>query len=181
MPPGLDQRLCFYRFITEQIQENVNFANQILFTDEACFTRSGITNFHNEHVYAYENPHVKKVTHYQHEFRLNVWAGIIGNFIIGSVVLPPRLHGVNYLEHLGKTLPEILEELPLQLRQVMWFMDDGAPPHFTLNVRNYLHQHYPNRWIGRGNDAPVNWPPRSPDLTPLDYFLCGVSKNDGIL
>ncbi|KAJ8954452.1 hypothetical protein NQ318_011128 [Aromia moschata] len=32
----------------------------ILFTDEACFTRRGITNFHNEHVYADENPHAIK-------------------------------------------------------------------------------------------------------------------------
>jgi len=28
---------------------------------------------------------------------------------------------------------------------------------------------YPNRWIGRGE--PQNWPARSPDLTPLEFFL----------
>ena len=28
---------------------------------------------------------------------------------------------------------------------------------------------YPGHWIGRG--GPVAWPPRSPDLTPLDFFL----------
>ena len=30
---------------------------------------------------------------------------------------------------------------------------------------------YANRWIGRG--APVAWPPPSPCLTPLDFFLWG--------
>ena len=45
LPPDLDQRLRFCRFITEQIQEKVNFANQILFMDEAFFTRIGIINF----------------------------------------------------------------------------------------------------------------------------------------
>jgi len=28
---------------------------------------------------------------------------------------------------------------------------------------------FPNRWVGR--DGPTPWPPRSPDITPLDIFL----------
>jgi hypothetical protein len=31
------------------------------------------------------------------------------------------------------------------------------------------------RWIGRG--ALIAWPPRSPDLTPLDFFFWGYVKN----
>jgi hypothetical protein len=38
-------------------------------------------------------------------------------------------------------------------------------PHFSRHVTEYLNQQFPNRWIGRG--CPQNWPPRSPDLTPL--------------
>jgi hypothetical protein len=30
---------------------------------------------------------------------------------------------------------------------------------------------YANRWIGRGSIKP--WPPRSPDITPLDTFFWG--------
>jgi len=33
----------------------------------------------------------------------------------------------------------------------------------------------PNRWIGR--DDPTPWPPRSPDITPLDFFLWGYVKD----
>ena len=33
---------------------------------------------------------------------------------------------------------------------------------------------FPGRWIGR--DGPTPWPPRSPDLTPLDFFLWGYVK-----
>lgn len=159
-PEDADRRLRFCQFINEQRAQNNNFTRHILFTDEAGFTRSGITNFHNEHVYADENPHAIKVTHHQHEFRINVWAGIIDNRIIGPVVLPNHLNGANYLEHLQVTLPELLDDLPLDLRQNMWFMHDGAPPHFSVNVRNYLTEQYPNRWIGRGADAPANCPPR---------------------
>jgi hypothetical protein len=31
------------------------------------------------------------------------------------------------------------------------------------------------RWIGR--NGPVAWPPRPPDLNPLDFFLWGNVKN----
>jgi hypothetical protein len=34
---------------------------------------------------------------------------------------------------------------------------------------------YPHRWIGRG--GPVAWPPRSPDLTPVDFFLWNQFKD----
>ena len=35
------------------------------------------------------------------------------------------------------------------------------------------------RWIGRGtaNDDHIPWPPRSPDLTPMDFFLWGYIKS----
>jgi len=34
---------------------------------------------------------------------------------------------------------------------------------------------FPNRWIGR--DGPTPWPPRSPDITTLYYFLWGYVKD----
>ena len=33
---------------------------------------------------------------------------------------------------------------------------------------------FPDGWIGRG--GPTSWPPRSPDVTPLDFFLWGYVK-----
>ena len=56
----------------------------------------------------------------------------------------------------------------------MYFQHDGAPPHYTIRVREFLNEIFPNRWLGRG--GPVVWPPRSPDLTPLDYYLWGHMK-----
>ena len=56
----------------------------------------------------------------------------------------------------------------------MYFQHDGASPHYTQRVREYLNESFPNLWLGRG--GPVAWPPRSPDLTPLDYYLWGHMK-----
>jgi hypothetical protein len=53
------------------------------------------------------------------------------------------------------------------------FMQDGAPPHFANAVRTWLHDHFPGQWIGRRGVH--EWPPRSPDLTPFDFF-CGVDQ-----
>ena len=54
-------------------------------------------------------------------------------------------------------------------------MQDGAPPHYLTEVRDYLNDRFPNQWIGRS--APIAWPPRSQDLTPLDFFLWGFIKD----
>jgi hypothetical protein len=56
----------------------------------------------------------------------------------------------------------------------MCYQHDEAPPHFSQVVRHYLNHKFPNRWIGRGSTQ--NWPPRSPDLNPLDYHMWGYMK-----
>ncbi|KAJ4451991.1 hypothetical protein ANN_03475 [Periplaneta americana] len=55
------------------------------------------------------------------------------------------------------------------------FQQDGAPPHWSMNFRRSFNATFPNRWIGR--DEPIWWPQRSPDLTPLDFFLWGYVKD----
>ena len=49
------------------------------------------------------------------------------------------------------------------------------PPHNSATVREYLNEAFKNRWIGRGGS--IAWPPRSPDLTSLDFFLWGYLKS----
>jgi hypothetical protein len=54
------------------------------------------------------------------------------------------------------------------------FFRNGAPPHYVLGVRTYLDEQFPGRWIGRR--GPTEWPARSPDLSPLDFYLWGHLK-----
>ena len=54
-------------------------------------------------------------------------------------------------------------------------MQDRVPPHFSCFVTDVLNERFPDSWIGRG--GPIPWPPRSPDLSPLDCFLWGYIKN----
>lgn len=55
-----------------------------------------------------------------------------------------------------------------------FFQQDGCPAHSTHLITNFLNRHFPGKWIGRY--GPVHWPARSPDLTPLDFFLWGYLK-----
>jgi len=73
----------------------------------------------------------------------------------------------NYLDMLELYVAPQLEEF----QQWIIFQQDGAPPHWSSDVRRFLDAIFPNRWIGR--DVPTPWPPRSPDIAPLDFFLWG--------
>lgn len=175
LPRDFPDRVGFCQWYLQKVAENPNFDKQILFTDEANFSRNSIQNFHNNHLWAEENPHAVTETHFQHQFSVNVWAGIIGDHLIGPFFLPGRLDGRSYRNFLETELPILLEDVSLLLRNQMWFMHDGAPAHFSVLAREYLNQVYPNKWIGRGGPQP--WPPRSPDLNSLDFFLWGHIKS----
>ncbi|MFR7076297.1 DUF4817 domain-containing protein [Streptococcus pneumoniae] len=57
----------------------------------------------------------------------------------------------------------------------MWFQQDGATCHTAHATMDILHERFPDMVISRGGD--INWPPRSCDLTPLDFFLWGYLKS----
>ena len=168
-------RVRFCEWAQQQIRNNESFVDNILFTDEANFTNHGNVNLRNMHMWAVENPHWLRQVDHQRQWSLNVWCGIIGNKIIGPYFIDGHLNGNMYANFLENTLGPLLEDLPLITRHTMWYQHDGCPAHFSLVARNKLNEKFPNRWIGRGGR--VMWPARSPDLTPLDYFLWGTLKD----
>ena len=101
-----------------------------------------------------------------------VRCGVLGNRLIGPFVFDNNLTENTYEAFLRNELPRFLEAL--MIRSKMYFQHDGAPPHYTRDVRDYLNESFPNRWLGRGGS--VAWPPRSPDITLLDYYLRGHIK-----
>lgn len=151
-----------------------NQETNILWTDESTFTRIGLFNMHNEHYWSAENPHLTRRNAYQVRFSLNVWAGIVNDIVIGPYFIEGRLNGAKYLDMLRQVVPELLREVPENYLHNLHYQHDGAPAHFQHQVRDYLDEQFPRRWIGRG--GPVAWPARSPDLTPLDFFLWGEMK-----
>ncbi|GFT78657.1 uncharacterized protein TNCV_80581 [Trichonephila clavipes] len=62
--------------------------------------------------------------------------------------------------------------------QELWFQQDGATCHTARATIDLLKDTFGDRLISRF--GPVNWPPRSYDLTPLDYFFVGLYKVIGL-
>lgn len=162
------RRVQFCRWVLQNLHLN------ILWSDEATFTRVGLFNVHNEHLWCEANPHATRRDSFQSRFSVNVWAGILNNHLIGPHFIDGNLNGPKYEDFLRNILPTLLQEVPQENINNLYYQQDGAPAHFALRVRNYLDECFPERWIGR--NGPVAWPPRSPDLTPLDFFLWGEVK-----
>ena len=59
------------------------------------------------------------------------------------------------------------------MQQVI-FQQDGTPAHYSREVRVFLDEQFPDQWIG--HRGPMEWAPRSPDLTPCDFFLVGLHQ-----
>lgn len=170
----LPARVEFSEFLRNEQRANRNFLENILFTDEATFTRRGVFNWRNSHYWDVENPHLPKESHFQQEFKINVWCGIVGDRLLGPYELPPNLNGNSYLNFLQTELFDEMETWPLNIIRNVWFMQDGAPAHYSREVRNYLNLQFPHRWIGRGSE--FRWPARSPDFNPMDYYFWGHMK-----
>lgn len=134
-------------FQEQQSAHNGLFAQNILFTDEKEYKGNGIHN----------------------NLTVNIWAGVINNILLGPVILPTRMNGDNYCDFLKETLPNLLRDIPHEMRISMWFMHDGAPPHSIERVQNILNEKFSEKWIGKGGN--VAWPPKSPDLNPMDFYV----------
>lgn len=173
-----DRRLQFCEEMTERIANNPNFLYCTCFSDESTFFLNGAVNRHNCRYWSDSKPFVVREQHSQYREKLNVWAGIFGNHIVGPFFLPDNLTGEYYLNllenYIYPQIVEIMENDDRMPENDIYFQQDGAPPHYAAPVRDFLNHHFPEHWIGRRGS--IEWPPRSPDLTPLDFFLWGHLK-----
>jgi len=168
-PGDFAERLEFCKWLND----SRHLHRYILFTDEAQFNCDGVNNTHNSHVWV-DNPHATVESKFQLCFSVNAWCAVLNDQLIGPFILEGRLTGEVNLRFLQEELPRILEDVPLNKRGHINFQHDGAPPHSSREVRNFLNYRFPGRWIGHG--GPHKWPARSPDLSPLDYCEWGWMK-----
>ncbi|KFM73496.1 hypothetical protein X975_18609, partial [Stegodyphus mimosarum] len=154
-----------------RIEDDAEFLKRIMFSDEASFHLSGIVKRHNVRIWGSEKPHEYREA--QRDSRnVNVWRGLMHDRVIGLFFFTEKTaSSVVYLDTLGNFVFSQLEEL----QPHVFLQQDGAPPHWSTIIRSSLNDHFTGRWIGRG--GPVPWPPRSPDITPLDIFLWGFVKD----
>ncbi|MVN23873.1 DUF4817 domain-containing protein, partial [Staphylococcus aureus] len=100
-----EKRVRFCNWAMNKIRRNEYFFNNILWSDESTFHKNGFVNRHNYHYYATENPHLLRQVDYQHRWSINVWGGIIGEYVIGPYFFEGHMNGAMYLNFLRNDLP----------------------------------------------------------------------------
>ena len=77
----------------------------------------------------------------------------------------------NFLKHFSNEARILLGDEFANL----WFQQDGASSQTAHESRQELRDLFGQNIVGKFFN--FNWPPRSPDLSPLDFFLWGYLKN----
>jgi hypothetical protein len=144
----------------------------IFFSDESTFYLSGLVNKHNCRFWSSSNQFVT-VEEAMNSAKVNVWCAMSSKQIIGPFFFDhDTVNKDDYLNMLKSFFHPIIRRQKLDKK--IYFQQDGAPIHFSKEVRAWLDEQFCERWVGRGGS--ISWAPRSPDLTPLDFYLWGYIK-----
>lgn len=154
--------------------------NFIFWSDEAHLQLNGQVNKQN---WRYWSPrtHNPRLKHQKslHCPRVPVWCTLSTNGIIGPFFLNPRGQATNVNnENYGRMITDffllnLLRAHP-SFSPHTWFQQDGATASMARASMNLLQEAFSHKLISRFGDIP--WPPRSPDLTPMDFILWGNLK-----
>ncbi|XP_057658360.1 uncharacterized protein LOC130895195 [Diorhabda carinulata] len=108
-----NRRLEFCERLQAMCLENENFVKNIVFSDEATFNLNGEVNTQNYRYWSDVNPHWMREGHTQYREKINVWAGIVGNSIVGPFYIEESLTGERYLQLLhNDVLPALATLYP---------------------------------------------------------------------
>lgn len=180
LPADLPRRQAFCEWLLERCVRNPRFLRNFMIGDEAAFAMNGKVNQHNvvEYAPARHPPVFNFDTHISRE-KVTVWVGLCGNgVVIGPFFFERNVNGQAYLQMINDhVVPQM--EVHFEREQngtfrYLWWAQDGAPAHRLIAVRNRLGELFQERVIALYR--PVEWPPRSPDLTPCDFFFVGSFK-----
>ncbi|GFU92256.1 putative DD41D transposase [Trichonephila clavipes] len=166
-------RRRFVEWAQNEIAVVPNFHKRILFSDDVHFWLNGYVNKQNCRIWSEANPQVYVETPL-HPEKLTVWCALWAGGIIGPYFFKnDEGHNVtvNGDRYRAMITNFFIPELNNHDVQELWFQQDGATCHTTRATIDLLKDTFGDRLISRF--GPVNWPPRSCDLTPLDYFLWG--------
>lgn len=166
------RRVEFCRDLLNVINENPDILSAIMFSDESMFSLDPSTVGYNRHYWSSDDPHF----HSEHPLqapRVIVWCALSSSTIIGPYFFDGSVIGESYLRMLRKYFVPALRRKG-SLHDTI-FQQDGAAPHTSTENLAWLQNRFPDRLLSYR--TPRIWPPRSPDLSPLDFYLWGHVKD----
>jgi len=175
---AIEKRKEFAAEVAQLIDSKEIDPDKIIFTDEAHFWLDGYVNRQNFRIWGSQKPELLRTTPL-HPQKLTVWCGISASGIIGPYFLNDSVTSEVYHKLIrDEFLPEAKR---LGMIEGHYFQQDGAPPHTTRANLSLLRENFENRVIARAYPEMFGdglaWPPYSPDISPLDFFLWGCVKD----
>lgn len=174
-PQDFQFRINFSEWYIQKCIQVANFAQNVIWTDEANISSAGIFNRYNSYAWSLQNLHHTVEVQNQGRYSFNVWVGIFRGRFVGPHIYEGNLTAARYLEILQQYIEPLIDNLPLNDVANVFFQQDGAPSHNAGIITQYLNAQFGDNWLG--NREPVHWPARSPDLTPLDFYVWGRVKD----
>ncbi|XP_054160040.1 uncharacterized protein LOC128958250 [Oppia nitens] len=174
----IERRFDFANDVIQKIDTGAIDINKIWFSDEAHFWLEGYVNKQNCRQWGTQKPEFS-VAVPLHSKRVTVWCAMSANAIIGPIFLEESVTGIVYLDKCIEPFIEIVDGMGKI--DNYWFQQDGARAHRTMDVLDRIQKCFEDRVIGldfpEKTGSGIDWPPYSPDLTPLDFFLWGYCKD----
>jgi hypothetical protein len=167
-PPDYLQRIQFCNWYNNNLLHNVDQQDITFFSDEGWFHLSGFINSQNYRTWSDHNPHnIIQVP--LHPLKIGVWVAMSRRRIIGPIFFHETINAERYRRLLVDPFLNQLDDIELTNG---YYQQDSATAHTARATINYLEEFFPGRLISSGL-----WPSRSPDMTPLDFFLFPYLKN----
>jgi hypothetical protein len=169
------QRLQF----ANEVLERFTSFNNIFFSDEAHFHLNGHVNRQNCRYWSDTNPDLKHQKPL-HSPKVTVWAALSASGIIGPYFYEDQrnravtVNTERYIVMLQNFFAPALQDFS-GFNRSSWFQQDGATCHTSNDSIAALREIFGQKVISKRGD--IHWPPRSPDLTPMDFYLWGYLKS----
>ena len=124
----------------DRLDSNPGFLKRVCFSDESKFHVSGLLNRHNLRIWGSESLHDTCELGWDFP-KLNVWCGIMHNKIISPFFFAEKsITAQIYLNVLTECVLPQLEQYQPQFI----FQQDGTPPHWGLQVCQFLNETFPD-------------------------------------
>jgi len=81
----------------------------------------------------------------QRPWSINVWAGTLNDKIIGPHFIDGTLNSRKYAQILTEILLLLLEDLPLNVQQSVWYQQDGCSAHSARIITELLNRKFGDR------------------------------------
>ena len=163
--------------LVEKFKNNPRMIERAVFQDESDFPLEIPLNSQNDRVYYKgQKRDVPDENLYhptnRHSVKVMVsaaltWHGVTRPIFVNRQGL--KVNAKNYRNHLkNKLFPAINKIYP---RENWIFIQDGASSHTSNLVQDFLKATIPRRFVKKDQ-----WPPKSPDSNPLDYYFWNKVK-----